>query len=487
MRNLLLIALLGGGMLGPLNALGEEADHQTFASGFPRPYVYQDRGLAPKGAGFTLNREGRLPAWLSLAVQHRARYETLDRAFRLGSTGSDQVLALRTLAQATLRLHRNFSIQLELQDSRALFNDSGSVINPTLVNPSELLEANLQWRARDLYGKGSRGLLRVGRLTLDVGKRRLVARNRFRNTKNAFTGVDAIWRAGTGETVRALVTLPVNRQPAAPARLLNNDASFDEESLDRILWGLFASTPHLPLESRGEIYLFGFYEEDGPTLPTANRELYTPGWRLFRPARSASLDFEWETALQFGTSRASSAPTDTRDLDHFAHFHHVEAGYTFPLPASPRLRLAFDYASGDQDPNDGNNGSFFSLFGATVFDYGPTGIHRPFVRSNILGPGLELSMRPRESIRASVHYRAFWLASSRDFWAGASGLRDPGGASGSFLGQLIYWTGAWQATPNLFLEGGIAYRIDGDFQKTAPGSPRRGHSLYTYLSFTVAF
>lgn len=463
----------------PLVAWGEDS--------FPRPYIYKDRGLGKEASGFTLNASDRLPEWLSLAIQHRARYETLRNPFRAGTTGSDQALSLRTLAQATLHLHPDFKIHLELQDSRAEFTDTGTPVSTGVVNATELLEANLQWSAKGLFQTGSHSLLRGGRLTMDIGKRRLVARNRFRNTKNAFTGVDWIWRAQNKNTFRTLFTVPVNRQPTPLPQFLGNRSEFDKETLDQIFWGLFFSTPHLPWTGEGEVYLFGLHESDGPNFTTRNRKLYTPGFRFYRPAQPDHFDYEWESVLQFGTSRATAASTDTRDLDHFAYFHHAELGYTFEVPWTPRLILAYDYASGDNNPNDGSNGRFDTLFGATVFDFGPTGIHRPFIRSNIHGPGVKVILRPMRQIGASLHYRALWLASNTDIWAGNSGLRDGSGNSGSFLGHQWFLQNQWQVLPNIQMEGGAAYRIDGDFQKSAPNAPHQGNTVYTYVSATLSF
>ena len=453
----------------------------------PLPYVYKDKGMSDTKPKFSFNESGVLPDWLSLAVQHRTRYETLNSQFRSGSTGSDQVLSLRTLAQATVRLHPNFKIQLELQDSRAELADTGSPINTSIVNAAELLEANLQWSTKGLFQEDSRSLLRGGRLTMDIGKRRLVGRNRFRNTKNAFTGLDWIWQSKKGDTVRALLTLPVDRQPTTQAELLDNDASFDDETLDRVLWGVFFATPNLPCGNQGEFYLFGLHEDDRPDFLTRNRQLYTPGFRFYRPAVKGQVDYEWESIFQFGTSRATTAATDTQDLDHWAHFHHVEMGYSFAAAWSPRLVLAYDYASGDNNPNDGTQGRFDTLFGASVFDYGPTSIHRPFIRSNISGPGVKFSIRPHKHVSAYIHYRVFWLASDTDVWAGNSGLRNITGMSDSFLGHQLFLRGKWQVFANVHLESGVAYRIDGNFQDTAPGSPREGNTLYSYIQTTFSF
>ena len=182
-------------------------------------------------------------------------------------------LSLRTLVQTDLRFSKTFRMHLELQDSRAELADVGSRMNSSIVNSAELLEANLVWEAKNLFSEGSQSTLRGGRLTIDIGKRRFIARNRFRNVIQAFTGIDWKWIAKNKTQVRSILTMPVNREPSAVADLLENDASFDEENLNNILWGIFISTPYLPSENKGELYFFGLHDDDGSNGKTRNRDV----------------------------------------------------------------------------------------------------------------------------------------------------------------------------------------------------------------------
>lgn len=460
------------------------AGSATAESKFPKPYVLENSDM-DAGTVETFNKTAGLPDWASVAVQHRSRYETLDHPFRAGSSG-DQVLSLRTLAQGELRFSKNFKLKAELEDSRAELVDSATLLNNTMVDAAELLEANLQWNAEDLFANGSKSVLRVGRFTMDVENRRLVARNRFRNTLNAFTGLDWIWQAGNGHQVRVFYTLPVDRLPDQRAEIARDVSAMDRENIHRRFWGLFASSPSLPWGNTGEIYLFGLNEEDAPNLPTLNRNLYTPGIRVYRPKEKGRFDYEWASILQVGTSRATTAVTDTRDLDHFAHFHHAEAGYTFQASWSPRFLLEYDYASGDADPRDGKNGVFDALFGKAT-EYSPSSIYSAFVRANISGPGARFEIRPDKKIKASLSYRAYWLAESKGAWAGASGLQDITGRSSPFLGHQTTVQAKWQVLPNLLLDGGVTHLLEGDFQKTVPNAPRQGNTTYSYIAMTVSF
>lgn len=449
---------------------------------FAAPLVWVNEASAWK-----LKEALQLPKWFFISGEHRVRYETLSQQFRFASTGSDQILSLRTLVQGKVRFNDSWELKLELQDSRAELADSGSRMNNSIVNASELLEANLVWRTGNLFQDGSENVLRAGRFTLDLGKRRFVARNRFRNVIQSFSGLDWEWTARQGIKVRSLLTLPVNRQPIAAPQLLRNAADFDEESLHQIFWGTFVNLPEFTDGHKGEVFFFALHEDDVNKYQTRNRELYIPGFRVYRPRKSGQWDYELESIYQFGTVRATTSELDTKDLDHFAHLHHVEVGYSIKSEWRWRLFVEYDYASGDHDPNDGNSDRFERLFGPNVADFGPTSIHTAFVRANISSPGARVQVRPLKNIYAYLSYRAYWLASKRDGWQGASGLRDVTGNSGSFLGHQIFLRSKWEAHPNLKIEGGVAYRIDGEFPKSAPGSPRQGNSVYSYISTTLSF
>jgi hypothetical protein len=445
------------------------------------------RGIAIADDSLSLNAAIGLPDWFSITGEHRSRYETLNSQFRANSSGSDQILSLRTLVQTELHLNKNFKIKAELQDSRAELSDLGSRMNSSIVNTAELLQAYINWKTEDLFVKGSKSELRGGRFTIDLGKRRLVARNRFRNVIQGYTGIDWKLTAKDNSQIRALLALPVTRQPGDTASLLENKAKFDKETTDQILWGIFYSNLQLPMGNKGEIYIFGLHEDDGPNFATRNRDLYTPGFRLYRSPQKGKFDFELESVFQFGTSRATTSANDTKDLNHIAFFDHVESGYTFNAKWSPRFYLEYDYACGDGSPNDGTNEGFDKLFGPNVADFGPTSIYTAFTRSNLSSPGIRLQVQPDKNLKAYFSYRAFWLASATDKWSGSSRLRDTTGNSGTFLGHQLLLRSQWQAHPNIKIAGGIAYRIDGDFQYTAPNSPMEGNTAYSYAQATLSF
>jgi hypothetical protein len=426
-----------------------------------------------------------LPDWLELSGTFRTRYESLESQFRADRNGGDQILVIRSTLKAAFN-QGPLSLVAEMMDSRAALDDLGTPISTSFVNPVELLQGHLLWQANNVLGAGGISRLRAGRITMDIGSRRFVARNRFRNTMNAFTGIDLEWQSASGRKVRAFYTLPVNRKPSSVSKLRNNEIEFDEQGSDVAFWGMFVSN-RLSWGDVAEFYYFGLDEDDSNGRATRNRELSTVGLRLFRKASAEKLDYQIESTVQFGESRTSTSTANVIDLDHFAHFQHVEVGYTFASHWHPRLVAQYDYASGDDNPSDRDNDRFDTLFGARRFDFGPTSIYGPFSRSNLSTPGLRLQLKPSANTTSFVAYRAYWLASDRDAWT-TSRLRDTTGGTGKFVAQQVEIRVRWNVDPsNVRLEAGLAHLFAGEFIDDAPNSNRQGDSTYLYTQLALTF
>ena len=426
-----------------------------------------------------------LPERFSLTVAHRARYEFLSDEFRRGTTGDREIAVLRTLVDGRVRLVDELGpfdglyLGGEFQDSRAVVNGD-TPLNTTIVNSVELLRAYLELHDDDFMG--GKLMAQAGRITMDLGSRRFVSRNRYRNTINGFTGVDLHWESESGATLRGFWTMPQRRRSTRQDKLRDNEVQVDKADLDLQFWGVAASANFDGL-GKGEVFMLGLHERDEKGRSTRRRQLYTPGFRLYRKPATGKFDYTIETAVQVGRSRAGSSGGR---LDHLAHFHHLEIGYRFDAPWSPRLVLQYDYASGDDDPNDSNNNRFDTLFGARRFDYGPTGIYGPIARSNVHTPGLRLQVKPGKRVTSFVALRSFWLADKRDGWTTSRGLRDTTGSSGDYLGTQIEIRIRWNVLPgNLKLETGYAHLFDGEFIDNVPQSSKPGDLSYVYAQIVI--
>ncbi|MEM7205142.1 MAG: alginate export family protein [Planctomycetota bacterium] len=436
-------------------------------------------GGAPATAEpWRLDRALAAPDWLRLDGEIQLRYEAIDSQFRGDPRldHSDHLVVHRTALRAEARLEP-VSLVAELIDARLYGAGFGSVVNDGASDAVDVLQGYAELRLSD--GAAGEHRLRLGRWTVDLGGRRLVGRNIYRNTINAFTGVDWEWR-GESTGVRAFWSMPVERLPGDLPSLLDNDVELDRESLERQFMGVFVDHA-LTERSRLEVYAFALVEGD---RLSRRREIVTPGarWRL-RPAPGA-VDAEVEVAWQLGKSRAAIGGPD---LDHLACLHHAAVGYTLDAAWQPRLALAMDYASGDRRPDDGDQNRFDSLFGVPTQDFGPAGIFGAAGRANLLSPELRVGLRPSDAVALHAAWRAIWLADENDAWT-TGGVRDATGAAAAHVGQQLDARLRWQAVPQtLTIDVGGAYLSAGGFRERAAPAGRRGDTVYGYLQAVLRF
>ena len=422
-----------------------------------------------------------LPEWADLGLEHRIRYESLGNQFRTGKPGSDQALALRSSLLGQINTEP-VGLLTEVMDSRQYLSDTGSPIDNTQVNALELLQAHVRWDAGPLF-TGGKHRIQLGRETLDLGNRRLVARNAYRNTINAFTGADWLWTSDSGGSIRSFAFLPVRRLPEDVPSLLDHRISADTQSFGQQFYGVYATSPRLAVDARVEAYWLGLFEDADPSR--RHRRLHTSGSRLFRNAQPGHWDFEVEASLQRGSSRSGTGISP--NLDHTAWLLQSGVGYTWKAFGSPRLGVRVDQASGDRNPNDGVNQRFDSLFGARRFDFGPTGIYGAIARSNLRSPEIRASMRPIRSVEASLSHRWIWLESPFDAFT-AAGVRDSSGRSGSYVGQQLEGRIRWDIVPgNCRLDTGVTTLFKGSFLENAPNANPNGDPLYAWVEWTFTF
>jgi len=439
-------------------------------------------GAAETSGPWRLAQALELPKWLEVTGEQRTRYESLDGQFRAGRNGGDQALTFRTSLMAQLKAEPG-RIVTEVLDARQYLSDEGSPIDATMVNALDVLQAHVRWDAGELIPGGT-NTVRIGRETLDLGNRRLIARNAYRNTINSFTGADWLWQADGGAWVRAFYFLPVRRLPDDIDSLLDNEIVADTQSFDQQFWGVYGDVGKLPWKLHLEGYYLRLQEEATDTL--RRRHLHTPGIRLYRMAAPGEWDLEVESTVQFGTSQLRAGTGQAR-MDHWAHHQHAGLGYTFDAMWRPRVGIRYDYASGDRDPNDRENGRFDTLFGARRFEFGPTGIYGAIARANLNSPEYSVSVRPRSNLDVSLSHRFVWLAESRDAWTPAN-VRDVSGASGTEIGQQLELRVRWDVLPgNVRIDTGVTHLFAGEFMERAPNSTQQGDVNFVYVELTLQF
>ena len=423
---------------------------------------------------------------VALRFQQRSRLEAISDSPRASVASSDQALELQTSMFVDVgRGKVRFSG--ELQDARTELNDSSSLISTSFVNTLEPLQANLTWNFSDMLDEGHTGSLKVGRFTMDVGRRRLVARSGTRNTMSSFTGVDWQWRGNGGRNAQVWAVVPMRILPTDRASLLANDDELDRGNRNTTFRGAFFQFPALKSRDVFEVYWAGIDQGNRAQNDALPRDFDSVGFRASRPTTAGKWSYEVEAVLQYGKSSATAAGVTRRGLDHHAEFYHAEFGYAFSSKLSPVLLMQYDRASGDRDPFDNRNEGYDTLFGERRFDFNPQGLYGLFARGNLRTPGVRLTFVPWQHWQSTFSYRKYELDSTRDAWSGI-GLRDLTGAAGRSIGRQLEGFFTWNAIPNrLTLETGFAHLTAERFFRTTAGAGFRGDPMFVYTQLTTNF
>ena len=421
------------------------------------------------------------PEGLKISASVRARYETLHNQFRPGLDRNDDLVTFQTDIAAEYD-GGPIRIGAELIDSRAYDGGPGSAVGTGEVNALEPVQAYVGADLGPLLGKGTSSSLDLGRFTLNLGSARLVGRNNFRNTTNAFTGAKFEWRGAARERLVLFYTYPQQRLPDDKTGILDNKVKLDHEGDDLVFWGAFFNKPKIVGSTNLDLYFYALDEGDTISHATRDRHIFNPGVRLFSEPAPGKFDYEIEYAYQFGhisTGTAAGAPRQ----DVSAHTLHAEVGYQFAGPWKPRLSVRYELGTGDKP--GGKYTRFDNLYGTRRSDWGPTAIFGPLGRSNISSPGVRLDVKPSSRWDGFIGYRAAWLDSATDSFAFTS-VRDPSGASGKFAGHEIEARARYWLVPKMLrFETGGAVLFNGQFLKDAPNANGFGNAAYGYVDVTL--
>ena len=192
-----------------------------------------------------------------------------------------------------------------------------------------------------------------------------------------------------------------------------------------------------------------------------NQTRHTVGTRI--AAKKGIVDATVEGYYQFGHMGATGAASKV-DIDAYAV--HVDAGVTLPVPMQPRIGAEFNYASGDDNPTDGDQGTFSQLFPTNHIHFGYMDL---MSWQNMMTFGGNLQMRPTKNSHFEVSGHYMRLAEEEDNWYGANqGVfkRTPAGNNEKSLGGEV------DVTYTLFFQDnkvgwqlGAGHFFTGDYNK----------------------
>ncbi len=411
----------------------------------------------------------RLPDWLDLGLEHRTRFETYDHPWRRSQPAGQTDSQIQQRSRIRLGLNGEYvKFLFEGQDARVHLDGVESYVTTAIRNEMDVLQLMASITLNNVLGTGLRTDLHVGRLTMDFGRGRLIIRNDYRNTSNAFDG--AHWQLGREKSwrIRLFLVEPVLRDVVQP----------DEQSQRSVFWGTSLETNDTS-PMRLNVYYFGLNDQRSVNVDR-HRTFSTFGTRLYDEPETGRIDYEIESVWQTGKRGT---------INHVAHFQHLDIGYTLDLPWSPRFLVHYDYASGDRNARDSQDSAFDTLFGARRFDYMPTGNFGPFFRSNFSSPGWRVIAVPCRGCEVQLKHRVWYLATARGAF-GRNGLHDPTGGSGNFLGHDLELRAQWRTNDNLEFELGYTHWFKGSYFDRLPdsaGLPPGGNKDSDYFYIQTKF
>ncbi|CAN5305585.1 hypothetical protein BH10PSE2_BH10PSE2_27890 [soil metagenome] len=420
---------------------------------------------------------------LKLSGSVRARYEAIDGQTRPGFEPESALVNLRT----TLFAEYDFGavrVGGELYDSRVWGGNDRTPVTTNEVNTAELVQGYVALDLAQPFGPDTSASIQAGRVLLNLGSRRLVAADDYRNTTNGYTGLRVDLGAANGAKATLIYTMPQMRLPDDLPSLLDNRTRTDRESPDAVLWGGLISKTNAIGPALLEASYYRFDERDAQGRPTRDRALDTLGLRLIRDPEVGAPDFEIEVIRQTGTVRSGLGAADP-ELRVAAGFVHADLGYTLDQSWRTRVSAEFDYASGDD--GDPKFGRFDTLFGMRRADLAPAGLYNAIGRSNLITLGLRVETTPSRRLDLFGVYRLLWLASDTDSFS-TTGVRDASGRSGDFAGQQVEGRARYWLVPNaLRLEANAVWLIKGRFLENAPNAGAGEDSRYVSLNLTALF
>jgi hypothetical protein len=419
---------------------------------------------------------------LSIEGTSRVRYEAIGGQVRAGFNERDDLVSVRTTLQAEFK-EGPLRLVAELWDSRVYGGGPGTPITAGEANAFELVQAFGEFKSKDLLGSSTSASLRAGRFLLNLGSRRLVAADDYRNAPSGYTGVraDLGFRDAWGATL--VYALPHQRRPDDSEGLRRNVVALDREGFDQVLWGGLVSRTRVIGSAMVEASFFHLGERDRPDHPTRDRSLDTAALRVISEPEPGEVDFEAESIVQRGRISTSNVEFAPRQKVR-AWFVHAEAGYTFATRWKTRISIEYDHASGDR--SGGSYGRFDTLFGMRRTDLGPSGLYSVLGRTNSISPGLRIEATPDARTDVMAMLRPIWLAAARDSFS-TTGVRDPSGRSGSFAGVQFDGRVRHKLSKELRLEFDAVLLAKGRFLRAAPNAQPDHWTRYASFNITASF
>lgn len=406
---------------------------------------------------------------LEIGGQERLRWQSENnKTFGNALPRGNDFWLNRLLVHADLRSDTGWRLYVEAIDARIQGMERRPIGGDR--NHADIRNAFFQYDMGDTS-------VRVGRTDLKYGAQRLVSPLDWANTRRTFEGA-VLTQDLDDLTFDAFITKPVVVD--------FNDFDHDDDSL--YFSGVYGTwmideTDGVDLyalalnETTSRSYVTGIA---APPITTrrGTSDTYTFGFRAW--TKDGPIDADAELAKQFGQRAGQNIR---------AYMFAARAGYTFEESTwAPRVGFDYDFASGDDDPTDGTDGTFNQLYplGHAYYGYldlvGRQNIHD--VQANVT-----LQLDDRTTFKLAQHI--FRLDERKDALynaGGAATLQDVTGAAGGNVGTEIDLTLVRDTTEEIsFIDRILLGYSDFNPRRFVSSQTSNDSTRLMYAQFTKAF
>jgi Alginate export len=410
---------------------------------------------------------------LCFDVQERLRFEARENNFdfddSVDSVTDDSFLLSRFRIGAAFKPVDWLKFYVQGQDSREFFSQRPNIpgaLGAEGDDTFDLRQGYVQLGPKEWN-------LTAGRQVLAYGDERLIGPSDWNNFSRTFDAAKLHFEASktTSIDLFASTLVVIDRHSFNQSDLFNGD----ELHRDLVFSGIYFTTGAIEPVTL-DLYVLGLDQARGNNanlegalflLPAGaaggnfndRTDFATLGTRIKAdPKKLSGFEFEGEFALQAGT---------VADLDLFAGAVHVGGGYNFvDCPWKPRIFLEYNFASGDDDPTDGDDGTFQNLFPTAHKFYGFMDL---FGWQNIHNPALDFRVKPHEKFTVDVWTNAFWLVTTNDSLYRKNGLSRVrpltplAQSADNYAGTEIDLTFTFQPIKPLAFQVGYSHFFAGDY------------------------
>jgi hypothetical protein len=307
---------------------------------------------------------------------------------------------------------------------------------------------------------------RVGRQEMQFGSQRLISTLDWVNTRRTFDGA-RVFRVGENWDVDLFWVQPVIPNANRLNSHDNNQNFAGAWATYKLRRGTALDVYYLMLDNTNAVVQQG--------IQRAPATLHTIGSRYAGDVDGRYL-WDVEGAIQLGRRGRQ---------DVVAGMFTAGAGYRWKEAAwNPVLWMYYDYASGDNNPNEGTFTTFNQLF---PFGHYYLGWADLVGRQNIHSLNWSLHLYPMPWITVWTQYHLFALDQPRDALyniAGQAYRRDPTGRAGQFVGQELDLILNFHLSRRSDLLTGYSHFWGGEFLKNTRGPNAAVNNSLYYLSYS---